>query len=301
MEKDIIRQFCDIAGTDNVETDAPMNRYTTFRTGGPADCMVSPGTIEQIRQLLKICRENKIKYFVMGNGSNVIVRDSGYRGLIIRINKNFSGIRLEGEMITAQAGMMLSKVAAAASTAGLTGMEFASGIPGTLGGALGMNAGAYGGEMSQIVEWVKVMDQNGDLRTLSREELEYEYRNSRILKENYIALEAGIRLEKGDPDRIKQTTEELGNCRREKQPLEYPSAGSTFKRPAGSFAGKLIMDAGLAGRRVGDAQVSEKHCGFIINRGNATSGDILALMQEVKDIVYKKTGISLESEVKILD
>lgn len=301
MDKEIIRLLCDIVGARNVELEASMNKYTTFRTGGRADCMVSPETEEQIARILDICRDNNIKHYIIGNGSNIIVKDEGYKGLIIRINKNFSDLRVEGETITAQAGIMLARAASAACEAHLTGMEFASGIPGTLGGALGMNAGAYGGEMCQIVEWVKVLDTDGSIRILSNEELDYGYRTSRIIRENLIALECRIRLKMGDPDGIRQKTEELSVCRREKQPLEYPSAGSTFKRPKDNYAGKLIMDSGLSGFCIGDAEVSEKHCGFVINKGNATSSDILELMQKVRDVVYEKTGVMLEPEVKIVE
>lgn len=277
----------------------PMSRNTTFRTGGNADLLVLPENAEQVRECIKVCRERGYDFYIIGNGSNLLVSDKGFRGVIIKLYKNFSNIKVDGCKITAQAGAALSKIANEALKNSLKGFEFASGIPGTLGGAICMNAGAYGGEMKDVITSVTVLKDN-EIIVLSNEEAGFEYRNSSVFKKNMIVLQAEIALEKGNPDEIKAYTEELKAKRIEKQPLEYPSAGSTFKRPANNFAGKLIQDAGLRGFSVGGAQVSEKHCGFVINRGSATTEDILKLIQEIKTKVYDKFNIQLCEEVKII-
>lgn len=276
----------------------PMNRHTTFRIGGPADLFVMPASTEEIREIIGLCRTESVPYYVIGNGSNLLVGDKGYRGVIIQIYKRMNQIQVENEKICAQAGALLSRTASAACEASLTGMEFASGIPGTVGGALRMNAGAYGGEMKQIVESAKVLTTEGEILNLSLEELGLGYRTSVISKNDYVALGAVLSLRQGNRDVIRGRMEELRKKRVEKQPLEYGSAGSTFKRPEGYFAGKLIQDAGLCGYRVGDAQVSEKHCGFVINRGNATAADVLRLMRYIVDRVEENSGVRLEPEVK---
>lgn len=294
----LYKELCDAAGTQNVLADEPMSRHTTFRIGGPADYFVTASCAEEIRKIIGACRRNSTAYYIMGNGSDLLVGDKGYRGVIIQLFKRMSDIRVEGERIYVQAGALLSKTAAAACEASLTGMEFASGIPGTMGGALRMNAGAYGGEMKHIVESADVLTADGEVRTLTVEELGMGYRTSVISRNDYVALEAVLKLQRGDRDQIRARMEELKEKRISKQPLEYGSAGSTFKRPEGYFAGKLIEDAGLRGYRVGDAQVSEKHCGFVINRGNATAAEVAQLMEDVADRVEEKFGVRLQPEVK---
>lgn len=300
MNSEIRKMFCDLLGEDRVFTEEAMSQHTTFKIGGPADYFLMPDKGEDVGRVIKICKEKEIPYFILGNGSNLLVGDGGYRGAVIQIYRNMSSVTVEGNEITAQAGALLSAVAAAAKNASLTGFEFAGGIPGTIGGAVVMNAGAYGGEMKDVLTEVTVMNAEGDSFTLPTEELELGYRTSIIKTAGYIVLEAKIRLKEGDPEVIRETMKDLTIRRTTKQPLEYPSAGSTFKRPEGYFAGKLIMDSGLAGYQVGGAQVSEKHCGFVINAGGATARDIRTLMDNVRDIVYKKYGVTLEPEVKFL-
>lgn len=300
MNSEIRKMFCDLLGEDRVFTEEAMSQHTTFKIGGPADYFLMPDKGEDVGRVIKICKEKEIPYFILGNGSNLLVGDGGYRGAVIQIYRNMSSVTVEGNEITAQAGALLSAVAAAAKNASLTGFEFAGGIPGTIGGAVVMNAGAYGGEMKDVLTEVTVMNAEGDIFTLPAEELELGYRTSIIKTAGYIVLEAKIRLKEGDPEVIRETMKDLTIRRTTKQPLEYPSAGSTFKRPEGYFAGKLIMDSGLAGYQVGGAQVSEKHCGFVINAGGATARDVRTLMDNVRDIVYKKYGVTLEPEVKFL-
>lgn len=300
MNSEIRKMFCDLLGEDRVFTEEAMSQHTTFKIGGPADYFLMPDKGEDVGRVIKICKEKEIPYFILGNGSNLLVGDGGYRGAVIQIYRNMSSVTVEGNEITAQAGALLSAVAAAAKNASLTGFEFAGGIPGTIGGAVVMNAGAYGGEMKDVLTEVTVMNAEGDIFTLPTEELELGYRTSIIKTAGYIVLEAKIRLKEGDPEVIRETMKDLTIRRTTKQPLEYPSAGSTFKRPEGYFAGKLIMDSGLEGYQVGGAQVSEKHCGFVINAGDATARDVRTLMDNVRDIVYKKYGVTLEPEVKFL-
>ena len=300
MNSEIRKMFCDLLGEDRVFTEEAMSQHTTFKIGGPADYFLMPDKGEDVGRVIKICKEKEIPYFILGNGSNLLVGDGGYRGAVIQIYRNMSSVTVEGNEIRAQAGALLSAVAAAAKNASLTGFEFAGGIPGTIGGSVVMNAGAYGGEMKDVLTEVTVMNAEGDIFTLPTEELELGYRTSIIKTVGYIVLEAKIRLKEGDPEVIRETMKDLTIRRTTKQPLEYPSAGSTFKRPEGYFAGKLIMDSGLAGYQVGGAQVSEKHCGFVINAGDATARDVRTLMDNVRDIVYKKYGVTLEPEVKFL-
>ena len=300
MNSEIRKMFCDLLGEDRVFTEEAMSQHTTFKIGGPADYFLMPDKGEDVGRVIKICKEKEIPYFILGNGSNLLVGDGGYRGAVIQIYRNISSVTVEGNEITAQAGALLSAVAAAAKNASLTGFEFAGGIPGTIGGAVVMNAGAYGGEMKDVLTEVTVMNAEGDIFTLPTEELELGYRTSIIKTAGYIVLEAKIRLKEGDPEVIRETMKDLTIRRTTKQPLEYPSAGSTFKRPEGYFAGKLIMDSGLRGYQVGGAQVSEKHCGFVINAGNATAEDVCRLMADVQRIVREKFGVTLEPEVKFL-
>lgn len=300
MNSEIIKKFCDLLGEERVFTGEAMSRHTTFKIGGPADYFLMPDKDTDVGCIVKICKESAIPYFILGNGSNLLVGDGGYRGAVIQIYKNMSAVTVEGTEITVQAGALLSSVAAAAKNAALTGFEFAGGIPGTMGGAVVMNAGAYGGEMKDVLTEVTVMDEEGEIVTLPADKLELGYRTSIIKTAGYIVLEAKLLLKEGNPEVIRETMKDLTIRRTTKQPLEYPSAGSTFKRPEGYFAGKLIMDSGLAGYQVGGAQVSEKHCGFVINAGGATARDVRTLMDNVRDIVYKKYGVTLEPEVKFL-
>ena len=279
--------------------DEPMRRHTTFRIGGPADYFVCPGRA-QIAEVLAVAKKCGMAITVIGNGSNLLVGDKGIRGLVVEIGSAMNQITVDKEHITAGAGALLSQVAAKAAAAELGGMEFAAGIPGSVGGAVTMNAGAYGGEMKDILRTVTVLTPEGELKTLDVSEMDLSYRHSCVPEQQYIVLEAEIELGYKPEKEIRAQMEELRNKRIEKQPLEYPSAGSTFKRPEGYFAGKLIMDAGLRGYRVGDAQVSEKHCGFVINRKNASAQEVRQLMQDVQDKVKAQFGVMLEPEVKML-
>lgn len=300
MNSNFYNKLVDIIDKNRIYTDEPMKRHTTFRVGGNADYFVSPETIEEVKQTVAMCMESDMPYYILGNGSNLLVGDKGYRGVVIQIYKEMNDILVDGDRIKVQAGALLSKIGSVALEVGLTGFEFAAGIPGTMGGAVVMNAGAYGGEMKDILEEVTVLTKEGDVLTLSRDQLDMGYRTSVIAKKDYIVLEATIALKKGDRDAIKARMDELRVLRTTKQPLEYPSAGSTFKRPEGYFAGKLIQDAGLRGFQVGGAQVSEKHCGFVINKDNATAADIAELMKQVSERVKEKFGVELEPEVKRL-
>ena len=277
-----------------------MAKHTTFRVGGPADYFVSPADSVEVKNLTELCKAEGVPYYIVGNGSNLLVSDKGYRGVIIAIGREMSRIEVRENEIRAQAGALMSQIAAAALENELAGFEFASGIPGTIGGAAVMNAGAYGGEMKDVIWQVTVLDGAGNTLVLSQDELEFGYRTSIVMKRGYIVLEVCIRLEKGNREDIFMKMEDFKQRRISKQPLEYPSAGSTFKRPEGYFAGKLIQDAGLRGFTVGGAQVSEKHSGFVINKGGATAQDVNSLMQEVSDRVYKEFGVRLEPEVRRL-
>ena len=278
----------------------PMKKHTTFRIGGPADYFVMPQSEDEAAAAVAVCREEQVPYSIVGNGSNLLVSDSGYRGVVIQIFKEMSGVETEGTRIRAQAGASLARIAGAALEAGLAGFEFAAGIPGTLGGACVMNAGAYGGEMKDVLVNVTVLDESGRIRKLENAELELGYRTSIIAKKGYIVLGAEIELKSGSQDEIRERMNELREKRVSKQPLEYPSAGSTFKRPEGYFAGKLIQDAGLRGFRVGDAMVSEKHCGFVVNAGEASAAEVDSLMRQVSERVQAQYGVALEPEVKRL-
>ena len=300
MKEEMRQKFIEILGNNRVLFDEPMSQHTTFRIGGPADVFTMPENYEQIREVLRLCKEEKLPFFVLGNGSNLLVSDSGYRGVIIQMDRNMEEIRLDGEEIHACAGALLSSVAVAARNASLTGFEFAGGIPGTIGGAAVMNAGAYGGELKDVLKEVTVMTREGEILTIPADKLEMGYRTSIIKTAGYLVLEAVISLKKGDEEKIRAVMKELSERRTEKQPLDYPSAGSTFKRPEGYFAGKLIMDSGLRGYRAGGAQVSEKHCGFVINAGGATAEDVRSLMDHVIRVVREKYGVTLEPEVKFL-
>lgn len=287
MKQEIITRLEQILTKDRIRQNEPMKNHTTFRVGGPADIFLTPSA-EELPAVLSVCREEQMPVTVIGNGSNLLVGDQGIRGVVICIGFGMRGIRVDGEKIFLEAGVTLAAAAQQAAKAGLTGLEFASGIPGTFGGAVVMNAGAYGGEMKDVIVSVRVISEDGEILTLSKEELDLSYRHSVIPERGYLVIDGELLLTREkDPDQITERMEELKKKRIEKQPLEYPSAGSTFKRPEGYFAGKLIMDAGLRGFSVGGAAVSEKHCGFVINKGNATAADICALMDEVTRIVKK--------------
>lgn len=284
---------------DIIYIDEPMKDHTNFKLGGPADIMVIPTNKGQLECVLHMARKDGIPCFVIGNGSNIVVRDGGIRGLVIKLDR-LREIRANGDYITAESGVELKNLSDVALANHLTGLEFACGIPGSLGGAVFMNAGAYDGEMSDVLESVLVITQEGEIKELPKDELELGYRTSSVKKNSHIVVEARLKLEHGDYERIQEKISDLTQKREDKQPLEYPSAGSTFKRPEGHFAGKLIQDAGLKGFRVGGAQVSEKHCGFVINKDNAKAEDVLELIAHIQKVVFEKYGIKLETEVLIV-
>ena len=297
---DILNSIREITGEKNASADEVMSAHTTFRVGGPADYFASPSDADQVAGIIELCRKCEIPYFVLGNGSNLLVGDKGIRGVVIEMTDPMGNIEVDGTKITAQAGAMLSKIANTAASNGLGGMEFAAGIPGSVGGAVVMNAGAYGGEMKDIIEKVYVLDENGAQLELDRDALDLGYRHRCIPEKKYIVTKVVLELVPRNEAEIRSEMKELNEKRAEKQPLQYPSAGSTFKRPEGYFAGKLIMDAGLRGYQVGGAQVSEKHCGFVINKGDATAADICQLMRDVSDKVQAQFGVVLEPEVKMI-
>ncbi|MDD3612480.1 MAG: UDP-N-acetylmuramate dehydrogenase [Caldicoprobacterales bacterium] len=277
-----------------------MKKHTSFRIGGPADIMVVPHDTEQVKTAIEIFKAHNIPYFIMGRGSNLLVRDKGIRGGVIKLADGFSKAKVTDRQIQAQAGILLSSLSNLALRAELTGLEFASGIPGTLGGAVAMNAGAYGGEIKDVIEKVIVLDENQKVLSFTNSEMNFGYRKSIVQNTKMIVLEVYMTLEKGNYQESKEKIKELTKRRREKQPLNYPSAGSTFKRPVGYYAGKLIQDSGLKGMRVGNAQISELHSGFIINMGDATAEDVIKLIEKVKTRVYDRFGVNLEPELKII-
>ncbi len=300
MEQEFYDLLLKILPESEIRQGEPMRDHTTFRIGGPARFFVMPKSPEELRQVLDCCRACGMPFYIIGNGSNLLVSDAGYDGVVIQIFRNMNAVTVDGVQIRAQAGALLSQIAAKALSASLAGFEFASGIPGTLGGACVMNAGAYGGEMKDVLDTVDVLTPEGEFLTLRKEELELGYRTSVIAKKGYIVLDAVLTLEEGDRAQIQARMDELTERRVAKQPLEYPSAGSTFKRPEGHYAGQLIQEAGLRGFSVGGAQVSEKHCGFVINRDHATAADVDALMKQVIARVQEHAGVTLEPEVKKL-
>ena len=299
----INREFYDkltrIVSAEAILQNEPMSKHTTFRIGGNADVFVSP-KVSQVADILALAKEYDMPVTVIGNGSNLLVGDKGIRGLVLSFGKEAEEITLDGTRMTVSAGTILAKAASEAAKNSLTGLEFAAGIPGSLGGAIVMNAGAYGGEMKDVVVSAKVLTPAGEIVELSKDELDLSYRHSCIPEKEYIVLEATMELTAGDEKVIRDMMADFKNRRVDKQPLEYPSAGSTFKRPEGYFAGKLIQDADLRGYTVGGAQVSEKHCGFVINKGEATATDVLQLIEDVKRIVYDKFQVELEPEVKMI-
>ena len=291
--------FTSFYSDEDVKINEKLSQYVNFKVGGPADILVTPRNKEQIIRTVNICKENNIPFYVIGNGSNLLVKDGGFRGVVMSLTK-VNTITVDGERIEAECGAMLNQVSDKAVENSLTGFEFACGIPGTVGGAVFMNAGAYNGEMSQVIESADVINENGEIITLNNEELDLGYRSSIVMKKGYVVLSAVFKLEKGTVKSIKDLVADLTNKRESKQPLEYPSAGSTFKRPEGYFAGKLIQDAGLKGYSIGGAAISEKHSGFVINKGGATAKDILDLIHHIQDEVKKQFGVELHTEVRII-
>ncbi len=283
-----------------VSMDVPMAGMTSFRLGGPCEVLVEPENEEQLAAVSVFLRRERLPFFVLGNGTNTLVHDAGYAGVILLIGPKMSEVAVEGNVIRAQAGALLSRAASMAARSSLSGLEFAAGIPGSVGGAVTMNAGAFGGEMCQVIRHVRVIDDEGVIKDLSCEEMEFGYRHSLVHREPLIVTEVVMELQPGDPQEIRSKMDEFNARRREKQPLEYPSAGSTFKRPEGHFAGKLIMEAGMRGYQVGGARVSDKHCGFIVNTGKATTEDVLEVMGDVQQRVYERFGVKLEPEVVVL-
>lgn len=296
----VLQALKDIVPQENIHLNEPLSKHTTFRVGGPADCLVEVENVEQLRKIQRYLTLIEIPCVVIGNGSNLLAGDRGYRGVVLQMGEKIADIRVEGTTITAQAGALLSQIARAALEHGLTGLEFASGIPGSVGGAVVMNAGAYGGEMKQVVTAVKVLNPEGEELELDNETMEFGYRTSAIKNHPFVVTEVIMELTPGDTQAIKAQMDDLAARRREKQPLEYPSAGSTFKRPEGYFAGELIMKAGMRGYQTGGARVSDKHCGFVINVGNASAADVVDVIGEVQLTVKEKFGVQLEPEVIML-
>lgn len=300
----IRRDLADILKSNKIRLEEPLSRHTTFRIGGSADYFVTPENVAELSAVTTLCKESETPFIILGNGSNILAADEGYHGAVIQLKEWQEPIHIEeeaeGTLLVATAGIMLSKIAMEAAKQGLTGMEFAAGIPGTLGGAVVMNAGAYGGEIKENLIYAEVLDKNGRRKIVSKDELELGYRTSSILKQQSIVLRAAFRLQRGVSKDIYGKIEEYAGLRKEKQPLEYPSAGSTFKRPPNHFAGQLIMDSGMKGFRIGGAMVSEKHCGFIINVGDAQASDVIRVIEEVKRAVLEQFGVLLEPEVKLV-
>lgn len=301
MDKEkLYQQYVALMGEENVLLDEPMKNHTSFKIGGPADILVMPKTVEEIQKSVEICKESNTAYFVMGNGSNLLVSDKGMRCVVIKIAENFNAVRFEGNHVIAQTGILLSTLSNRIAKACLKGFEFANGIPGTLGGAMTMNAGAYGGEMKDVVKSCRVLDHEGHVVDLSLEELELGYRTSIIQEKGYIALEVVLALQEGSYEEIRSIIDDLTVKRTTKQPLHLPSAGSVFKRPPGHFAGKLIQDCNLKGFKIGGAQVSELHSGFIVNIDQATASDVLNLIEHIQKEVKEKFDVELHNEVRIV-
>ena len=297
MDSLVLQELQQLVEPSRILMKEQMSKHTSFRVGGEASIYIEISNSKELQQVIQLLNRESVPYFVVGNGTNLLVSDRGYEGVILHIGDEFAKIEEKNDCITVEAGCLLSKVANRAYELGLAGMEFAAGIPGSIGGAVTMNAGAYGGEMSQVIQEAVVMNNEGEIITLSNSELSLGYRTSRVKTEKYIVLSCTLRLHPDEKEKIMKIMKDLAQQRREKQPLNYPSAGSTFKRPEGFFAGKLIMDAGLRGFRIGGAQISEKHCGFAVNVGNATASDVWELMQEVKERVNEKFQVVLEPEV----
>lgn len=300
MNNTIITLAADIVGHSNYRIDEPMSHHTTFRVGGAADLYLTPGSIGQLTSLIKLFKQMQIKYYIIGNGSNLLVGDKGIRGAVIEIGKDIGGISVDGDTLTAESGVLLSKLSSVAARNGLSGLEFASGIPGSLGGAVYMNAGAYGGEMKDVIIEVKYLDESGEVCTVSGENCDFGYRHSCFTDTQKIILSAKMKLSHDDPDEIRTRINELSAKRVAKQPVDKASAGSTFKRPEGYFAAALIEECGLKGYTAGGACVSEKHSGFVVNNGGATAKDVCDVIKHVQKTVKEKKNVALETEVKFL-
>lgn len=289
-----------VTGRKNIKLDEPMKFHTSFKIGGPADIVATPADAEEIKEILRICREEGIPCYIMGNGTNLLVRDKGIRGVVVKIYDNLNKFSVKDEVIEAEAGILLSRLSNIALKSELAGIEFASGIPGTLGGAIAMNAGAYGGEMKDVVVKTEYLDSNGELKILLGDAHQFGYRSSLIQKENGVVLKSELQLKKGKMQEIKALMDELNRRRKEKQPIHMPCAGSIFKRPVGYYTGKLIEDCNLRGYRIGGAEVSEMHCGFIVNKGGATANDVLSLIKYIQSEVKSKFNVELHTEVKVV-
>lgn len=297
VESSFYKELCGIIDKSRIKVNEPLSAHTTFRIGGPAALFVEAKADREISGIISLARREAVPYYIIGNGSNLLAGDGGFEGIVIAVHKEMTALNIDGTSITVEAGVLLSALAAAAQKASLTGLEFAAGIPGTVGGGIVMNAGAYGGELKQVLKRAWVLDESGELIELDNEALELGYRTSIFKKRSLVCVRAEFVLSNGDAAAIRARMDELNAQRREKQPLEYPSAGSTFKRPEGYFAGKLIQDAGLRGFQLGGARVSDKHCGFVINAGSATAADVLQLIDEVSARVKEQTGVTLEPEI----
>ncbi|MGL5256630.1 MAG: UDP-N-acetylmuramate dehydrogenase [Proteocatella sp.] len=295
-----IEDLKQILTLEQIKENEPMKHHTTFRIGGVADVMALPYNEQDVIDIIALAKKHNIPYTVVGNGSNILVTDKGIRGVVIKIADNFSQISIDGNTVYAQAGARLTAISRKIYEEGLTGFEFASGIPGTVGGGVYMNAGAYDSEMKNVVKSVTVLDKNSNVIELDNEAMEFGYRKSKAMKEDYIILSVVMKLKSGNKNEIKAKIDDFTNRRVTKQPVSEFSAGSTFKRPEGHFAGKLIEDTGLRGYTVGRAKISEKHCGFVINKGDSTFKEMIEFIQGVKHKVYQKTGVKLEEEIKIL-
>lgn len=301
MDKNgVYKLLLDRIAPERILRDEPMKKHTSFKIGGPADFLILPQGVEEIKEIVQLCKEEKVPFFIMGNGSNLLVRDKGMRGIVVKIAKNFSHVEIQGEKVTAHSGILLSRLAKMLLREELAGFEFASGIPGTLGGAVTMNAGAYDGEMKDVLEKIEVMDKEGNVFELQGEEMALGYRQSAVQNMDLIVLTATMKLKKGKYQDIKAKMDDLDYRRKSKQPLEWPSAGSTFKRPTGYYAGKLVQDVGLKGFSMGRAQVSELHSGFVINKGDASAAEVLSLIRHIQGKVKDQFGVDLCTEVKII-
>lgn len=288
------------SGIVNIRFSEPMSQHTSFKVGGPADIFIEPADMEELKNSMKFVRQHNIPYYVIGNGTNLLIGDRGIRAAVIKVGENFSKVDINGEEVVAECGVLLSTLSKTVARNTLTGLEFASGIPGFLGGAVAMNAGAYGGEMKDVIEWVEVLDENLELQRYTNAQMQFEYRKSIVEPRNLIVIRCKMKLKVGNQEEINNIMADLAQKRKTKQPLHLPSAGSTFKRPPGHFAGKLIEDAGLRGFGIGGAQVSELHCGFVVNNGEATAKDVYDLIKHIQQTIYNQFGIKLETEVKIL-
>lgn len=300
LEREILKNMLKDKSFGEILYEEEMKNHTSFRIGGPVDVMIIPTSEREIIDAISFLRVNKIDFITMGNGSNMLVRDGGIRGVVVKIAEGFKEMKVDGEKIYCEAGALLSKISSLALENSLKSFEFASGIPGTIGGAMAMNAGAYGGEMKDIVLKVRAIDKKGEVHEYTNEEMNFRYRNSRVLDEDLIVIGVELGLEKGNYQAIKDNIDDVTYKRTSKQPLEYPSGGSTFKRPEGYYAGKLIDDAGLRGLRYKGAMVSEKHCGFVINIEDAKCSDVIHLIDVVKKIVRDKFDVELEREIKLI-